>query len=214
MRLRRAVPKIPAKSLVAPGSPLNNLIPHPNHSESTLPQPLIPRHFISFSSDVYRKSGEGSPRPSPKVCQLVTNRSPSLRARTNTRNPTPLTHLLHNSRTPLGWGYLCGGTAKLFAVARVSRDESWLSLLCLHGARNAGHNPTGSQVPLRRNPQSARITQVAQDTAARKHIRPGWCLRYRERTWGRQCQNAVPVASRSRNAGQGSHSQEGLGPTF
>jgi hypothetical protein len=36
----------------------------------------------------------------------------------------------------------------------------------------------GPRVPLRCKPQSARITPVAQDTAARKHIRSGWCLMY------------------------------------
>ena len=59
MRPRRAVPKIPARYLVALGLPLNKSCSLPTHSESTLPQPLIPLDFISFISNVYRKPVEG-----------------------------------------------------------------------------------------------------------------------------------------------------------
>jgi hypothetical protein len=206
MRLRRTVLKIPAKSSVSSGLPLNKKRSFRTLSESTLRQPLIPLDFISFSSNVYRKPGEGPPHHHPKVWQVVTSRSALLRARTNVRNPIPLIHLLHNSRTPPGVG-----------VPQWWDSQSWLSFLGLSPVTERGPRttaPIGPPVPLRRNPQSARITQVAQDTTARKHIRPGWCLKYRERTSGRQCQNAVPVASRSQRATRGSHSQEGLGPTF
>jgi hypothetical protein len=155
MRLRRAVPKTPAKSSVPLGSPLNKLRPLPTHSESTLPQPLIPRNFISFISNVYRKPGEESPRLSPKVCQLVTRSSPLLRARTNSRNPITLIHLLHNSRTPRGWGISPWDS------------QSWLSppVFRITGreTRATKHSPRphGPSVPLRRNPQSARIAGVS-----------------------------------------------------
>lgn len=149
MRLRRAVPKISAKSLVPPGSPLNKLRSLSTRSESTLPQTLIPLDFISFSSNVYKKPGEGAPRLTPKVCELVTKRSPFLRARTNTRNPIPLTHLLHNLRTPRGWGISQVGQPILAVALRRFPD---------HGPRTTAL--IGPPVPLRGNPQSARITGV------------------------------------------------------
>lgn len=105
MRLRRAVPEIPAKISAPPGLPLNTNRSLLTRAESTLPQPLIPLHFISFRSDVYKNPGEGTSRPGPKVLQLVTSPSPPpARACTNVRNPIPLIHLLHNSRTARGGG--------------------------------------------------------------------------------------------------------------
>lgn len=177
MRLRRAVLKISAKSSAPPGLPLNKKHSLPTHSESTLPQPLIPRNFISFRCNVYKKAGEGAPCPRPKVLQHVTTCLLFLRARKKPRNPNPLYALLHNSRTPRGGGVGIG-TAKLFSIARVSRDESWLSFLAAsrgsripnHRPRNTGHGARvtkrgprspGPPVPLRRNPQSARIAGVS-----------------------------------------------------
>lgn len=148
---RRAVPKISAKSLVPPGSPLNKLRSLSTRSESTLPQTLIPLDFISFSSNVYKKPGEGAPRLTPKVCELVTKRSPFLRARTNVRNPTPLIHLLHNLRTPRGWGISQVGQPILAVVPRPFAG---------HGTRATDYRSYWSPVPLRGNPQSARITGV------------------------------------------------------
>jgi hypothetical protein len=66
MRLRRAVPKIPAKSSVSPRSPLYKLRPLPTPSESTLPQVLIPLHFKSRINNVYKNRGVGCSRPAPK----------------------------------------------------------------------------------------------------------------------------------------------------
>ncbi len=110
MRLRRAVPKIPAKSSVPPRLPLHKNRPLPTSSKSTLLQLLIPLHFISLRMNVYRKPGGGSPSPHPKVLQLVTTHAslcisvsvhPSIviplhllfpvpRAHSNVRNPNPL----------------------------------------------------------------------------------------------------------------------------
>lgn len=175
MHVCRVVLKIPAKISVAPGLPLNKSRRLPTHSESTLPQPLIPLHFISFSCNVYKKTGEGPARPSPKVLQFVTTCSPVLRAGTNVRNPNPLTHLLHKSRTPRGVGatLFLSGTANPGCLFSQRAEE--------HDARSTAtrHAPTGPQVPLRRNRQSARITPVAQGgILGRKHIRSARCLTY------------------------------------
>lgn len=104
MRLRRAVPEIPAKISAPPGLPLNTNRSLPTRSESILPQPLIPLHFISFRYNVYKKPGEGTSRPSPKVLQLATTRLPVLRTHTNTRRPNPLYALIHNSLDARGVG--------------------------------------------------------------------------------------------------------------
>jgi len=72
MRLRRAASKIPAKSSVPPRLPLHKYRPLPTPSKSTLPQLLIPLHFISLRMNVYKKPGGASPSPHPKVLQLAT----------------------------------------------------------------------------------------------------------------------------------------------
>jgi hypothetical protein len=206
MRLRCAVPKTPVKSSVPLGSPLNKLRSLLTRSESTLPQTLVPLDFISFNSNVYRKSGEGHSVPAQKfVNSSLAVRRSCVHARTPT---TPFRSYIY---------FITRGHPPGVGVPQWWDSQSWLSFLGLSPVTERGPRttaPIGPPVPLRRNPQSARITQVAQDAAARKHIRPGWCLKYRERTSGRQCQNAVPVASRSQRATRGSHSQEGLGPTF
>jgi hypothetical protein len=153
MRLRREVPKIPAKSSVLPRLPLNKSASLLTRSESTLPQLLIPLHFNSSISNTYKKSREGIPQSNPKVLQLVTIPPPLLRTCRNARNPNPLYALLHNFWTPRGWGaYLSAGQPCMAVAGRIPD----------HGSRNTGHRPrlTGPQVPLRRNPQSARITGV------------------------------------------------------
>ena len=72
MRLRRAVLQIPSRRSVPPQLPLyKNRYPL-TRPESTLPQVLIPLHFISFISNTYKKPGGGTPSSSPKVLQLVT----------------------------------------------------------------------------------------------------------------------------------------------
>jgi hypothetical protein len=125
--LRRAVPKIPAKSSVPPGLPLNKSRALPTRSESTLPQLLIPLHFKSRISNTYKKPGEGAPRPSSKVLQLVTTRSPVLRTHSNARNPNPLYRLLHDSLDARGVG------------ARPSQWHSHSLLLLFGLSRIMGH---------------------------------------------------------------------------
>jgi hypothetical protein len=122
MRLRRAVPKIPVKSSVLPRLPLHKNRSLRTRSESTLPQPLIPLHFKSFISNVYKKPGGGASHSRFKVLQLVTPLLPSLRTRRNIRNSNLFTSLLHNSRTPRGWGY--------FARSRPYLITSFSLLLC------------------------------------------------------------------------------------
>lgn len=61
MRLRRAVLQIPPKSSVPPGLPVYKIRPALTHSESTLPQLLIPLHFNSPRINTYKKPGRVSP---------------------------------------------------------------------------------------------------------------------------------------------------------
>jgi hypothetical protein len=63
MRLRCAVPKIPAKSSVPPRSPIRNRRYLPTHSDSTLPQVLIRLHFNSFIRNACTKPAGGPPNP-------------------------------------------------------------------------------------------------------------------------------------------------------
>src|SRR5579863_7716605 len=72
MRLRRAVLQIPPKPPVPPRLPFYKNRYSLTRPESTLPQVLIPLHFISFISNTYKKPGGGTPSSSPKVWQLVT----------------------------------------------------------------------------------------------------------------------------------------------
>ncbi len=63
---RRAVLQIPPKPPAPHGLPLYKNRYSLTPSESTLPQVLIPLHFISFISNVYKKPGGGTPLPAPK----------------------------------------------------------------------------------------------------------------------------------------------------
>ena len=72
MRLRLAVLQTPAKSSVLPRLPLHNNRPLPTHSESTLPQLLIPLHFNFPRINTYKKPRGGCPSTNQKVFQLVT----------------------------------------------------------------------------------------------------------------------------------------------
>jgi len=182
MRLCRAVPKIPSKSSVAPGSPLNKPYSLSTRPESTLPQPLIPRDFISFSSNVYRKPGEGHPVPAQKVVNssLAVRRSCAHAGTPATTVPSMLYFISS--------GYPGGGGMR-FLVGQPnsspSRGFRGMNPGCLppsselqvtdHETRPTA--PIGPPVPLRHNPQSAKITPVAQGTAG-KHIRSGRCLMY------------------------------------
>jgi hypothetical protein len=125
MRLRRAVPKISAKSLVPPGSPLNKLRSLSTRSESTLPQTLIPLDFISFSSNVYRKPGEGSPLSAQKFVNSSLNvRRSCAHAR---MSATPLRSYIYF----ITCGHPGGGVSLRWD------SQSWLSLLDV--SRITGH---------------------------------------------------------------------------
>ena len=66
MALRHLVPKTPPRSPVPPRSPIHKPRHLPTHSESTLPQMLIPPDFNSFIGKAYRKRGEGPRLQAPK----------------------------------------------------------------------------------------------------------------------------------------------------
>jgi hypothetical protein len=115
MRPRRAVLQIPIISSVLPRLTVYKSRHLLTPSESTLLQVLIPLHFISFISNTYKKPGGGFLLPTPKFCNsllpephpaslslyyryLITSlRHRPLRAHSNTRNPSRLYGLLHDS---------------------------------------------------------------------------------------------------------------------
>ncbi len=148
-RLRRAVPKISAKFSVPHGLPLNKRSHLLTRSESALPQLLIPLHFKSFISNAYKKPGERSRRPTPKFCN---SSLPTQRSCVHAETPaTPFgSYIYFITRGQAGgWGIPAAGQICLSVALRPSR--------------NTGHGPqvTTPLVPLRRNPQSARITVVS-----------------------------------------------------
>jgi hypothetical protein len=106
MRLRRAVPKIPAKSSVPPRSPLNKFRRLLTPSESILPQALIPFHFNSFISNAYKKWGVGCFRSAPKFSNSSLPASlPSGHARTPTTSIPSFT----SAHLPSPWWWGGGG---------------------------------------------------------------------------------------------------------
>jgi hypothetical protein len=174
-RLPRAVPKIPAESSVPPELPINKSRSLLTRAESALPQPLIPLHFNSRISNTYKKPGEGTPQSSPKDWQLVTTCLPVLRTRRNSRNPNPLYALLHNFRTPRGWGQ-----------ASQRDSHPWLSTAAFwvteHGPRP--HWSPGTVAP---QPAKCQNHGCYSLVATGKHFRSPRCLRDCERTSGRRC---------------------------
>src|SRR5271156_2000942 len=66
MRLRRAVPKAPAKPSVPPGLPLHKSRHFLTRSKSTLLQLMIPLRFNSRRTNAYRKPREGRFLPTEK----------------------------------------------------------------------------------------------------------------------------------------------------
>jgi len=159
MRLHSAALQTPIKSSVPPGLPLHNLCPRLTHSESTLPQLLIPLHFNSPRINTYKKNRRGCPPQNHKVSQLVTPSASSIWSRRNVCNPNPFIHLRTLFVTPRGTPPLCH-------LSRLSSP-----------ARVMGHGSSGPPVPLRRDPQSARMAKLAESSiAARKHLRSSRCL--------------------------------------
>ena len=104
MHLRRAVPKIPPKSSVSYRLPLYKNNHCLTHSESTLPQVLIPLHFNSPRISVYRKPGEGVIPRRPKVLQLVTIATLSCDTHSNANNSNHLYRLLYKALDTQGRG--------------------------------------------------------------------------------------------------------------
>jgi hypothetical protein len=215
MRLRCAVLKIPAESSVPPGLPLSKNRSLRTHSESTLPQLLIPLHFNSFRCNVYKKPGEGAPHPRPKVLQLITNRTRFLRTRTKPRNPIPLIALLHDSRIPRGWG--------------ISEwdSHSWLSFLASsRGSQVTNRQPRDTGHRTRAMPRWSPRTVAPQPAKCQNHASCSGHRReetYPLRTVSNELRADIghgiyrapsPIASRSQIAEPGSYSQEGLGPPF
>lgn len=149
MRLCCAVPKIPGKSSVPPGLPLNKNRSLSTRSESTLPQTLIPLDFISFISNVYRKPGEGSSRLSPKVCNSSLAPPHSCEhARIPTTRFCSWSYFITCGH-PRGWGTSAVGQPILAVAVRPFTG---------HGPRTTAL--IGPPVPLRCDAQSARITRV------------------------------------------------------
>ena len=95
MRLRRTVPKIPAKSPVPPRLPFYKSRPHRTPSESTLLQQLIPLHFNFPRISTYKKPGRGYLLPAPKFCNslLLPRRLSSLVTRHSPLSTVPVTPL-------------------------------------------------------------------------------------------------------------------------
>lgn len=92
MRLRRAILEIPPKSSVPPELPVYEVRSARAHSESALPQVLMPLQFNSPRISVYRKPVRGSPRKSPKVFKLIATRTSPCRSHRITRNSIPIIH--------------------------------------------------------------------------------------------------------------------------
>src|SRR5271165_7636661 len=123
MRLRRVVPQIQPQSLVPLELPLYNNRFILTHSESTLPQGLIPLRFNSLRISVYKKTGEGVPLFAQKVCN---SSLPACWSCAHTRTPaTPIrSYIYFISRAHPG-----GGGPKEFPILP--------RLLCKNRSANA-----------------------------------------------------------------------------
>jgi hypothetical protein len=159
MRLSRAVTEIPAKISVPPGLPLNKSRPLTTHSESTLPQLLIPFHFISFSSNVYKKTGGGA---TPSQPQRFATRHYLL------ADPTRA----HAHEHPFTPSAVCEGqpqsllcfTSRLYGCTRWSQDppSGTANLGCLppyFGPRVTEHGPRVTEHGPRVTEHGPRVTE-------------------------------------------------------
>jgi hypothetical protein len=102
MALRRAVPKTPLGSPIQPRSLIHKPRLLSTPSESALPQLLIPLHFNSCISNVYKKRPGGGPASSREFVNSSLSPHRSCDPHTNTRNSIRLICLLRNSCTPQG----------------------------------------------------------------------------------------------------------------
>jgi hypothetical protein len=132
MRLRRAVPKIPAKSSVPLRLPLHKNCSLLTPSKSTLLQLLIPLHFISLGINTYKKPGRGPISRAPIFCKLVTTHTSPHWSRTNARNSIRFMPLLHDLRTP-GVGVPVPNEGLLFRLDLLNRQLSAPNFRLRHG---------------------------------------------------------------------------------
>jgi len=146
MRLRCAVLKIPAKSSVPSGLPLNKKRSLRTHSESTLPQLLISPHFNSFRCNAYKKTGRGRAVQDPKFCNSSLAASCSC---AHARIPVtliPSVLYIITRGYPGGVGYLRVGQPIFLAVLSrsVPRITGHESPATEHGSRSMIHETRAS----------------------------------------------------------------------
>jgi hypothetical protein len=156
MALRHAAPKTSSRSPAPPRSPIDKQRLLPSPSESTLPQLLIPRDFNSCISNVYKKPQGGGAASSPKFVNSLPPLSAPVAHTRMAHNLNPLYVLLHGSlyteelaTRPSQWASRPGRLSSAFHGSRITTmvHDAWATL-------------PAPPVPLRRNPQSARITAV------------------------------------------------------
>ncbi len=144
MRLHRAVLQTPPRSSIPSRLLFHNSCPPLTPSESTLPQLLIPLHFMSFIGNTYKKPGGGIRLRTAKF------RNSSLSTpRPAARAPAPATPILSMVYftilwIPRGWG-TSGGTAHPGCLSRLS-----------HGSRVTDHRPRLLWSPSTVAPQPAK----------------------------------------------------------
>jgi hypothetical protein len=143
MRLRRAVPKISSRSSVPPGLPVYKIHHRLTHSESTLPQVLIPLHFNSPRINTYKKPGRGPTSKGPIFCKVVTTHTSPCCTRRNSRNSIRFKTLLHSLRTP-GVGAPVPNEGLLFSLDLLNRQLSAPNFRLLHEDFSSRRYPLAS----------------------------------------------------------------------
>jgi hypothetical protein len=155
-------------------------------SEHSLAAPIL---LLSVGCQLSAVSAPASPfhatlASRPQAAEIKTTLSPAFA--TPTHSATHKSFVCRSYKKHRGWG----GTANPGCLSQFS-----------HGPRIAGHEsrimghcprPPGSQVPLRRNPQSARITVVTGPQHSGKHLRSSRCLIEESGHRARQCRKPCP----------------------
>jgi hypothetical protein len=146
MRLRRAVPKIPAKSSVPHGLPLNKSRALLSRSESTLLQLLIPLPFNSCISKLYNKSQGEAPPPAPK---FVNSSIPARPSRAHAETPA----------TPFrSYAYCITSGHPRWGVSPRRDSQSWLSPP--HSGSRATEHRSPATAPMVRSYRCATTRKV------------------------------------------------------